>query len=301
MALNRPRRNRSPHTFSTNRSSTRFSPPFSNATSSLPSSAALHDAVAELLVKHASANWNCIAPCWTRWLVPCLDSAGASGHKRKLTGESLRRECPRIACHCRRPGPLDIIRQFVDEAARDAGLPVGVDPPVRRMAHDCPLPRAGQADICQPSLFLQRLHASFIQRSLIGKQALLPARQEHCVELQSFCPVQCHEADAVALGRFIVLHDQRHVVEKARQCLEVGQRANQLLQVLQPARRLRRLIPLPHVGIAAFIEQRGDCQDMAVLLQPVRASARTPAATRPVAPWSGPSANRSRPTSRRLP
>ena len=110
-------------------------------------------------------------------------------------------------------------------------------------------------DIGEPPLLLQRLHSAFVQRALVWEQPLLPARQEHRVELQPLRAVQRHQADPVAFGCFVVLHHQRYMVEEAGQRFEIGQRANQFLQVFEPSRCFGRFVLLPHVGVAALVEQ----------------------------------------------
>ena len=149
----------------------------------------------------------------------------------------------------------------------DAALPIRVDPPVGGMADDRTSARACQAHIGKPRSSSKTLRASFIQRTLVGEQTLFPARQKHRIELQSLGAVQGHQANSVTGSVLIVLHHQRDMVEKATQSLEVGQRANQFLQILQPSRSLGRIVLLPHVGVAALVEQSGDGHDMALAVQ----------------------------------
>ena len=59
-----------------------------------------------------------------------------------------------------------------------------------------------------------------------------------------------------AFSSFSITSDD--VIEEARQRLEIGQRADQFLQVLQPPRRLGRLVLLPHLRVAALVEHGGD-------------------------------------------
>ena len=66
--------------------------------------------------------------------------------------------------------------------------------------------------------------------------------------------MQRHQRDHVA-GRVLgVVHHQPDMLEKAREALELVERVDQLLQVLEPARRLGRAVLLPHPHIARFLE-----------------------------------------------
>ncbi|MND01894.1 hypothetical protein D3C83_210710 [compost metagenome] len=47
-----------------------------------------------------------------------------------------------------------------------------------------------------------------------------------------------HDVDHVAVGVLVALGDQRHMLEKALQILELLQAIDQLLQALKPARRV---------------------------------------------------------------
>src|SRR5690606_23791190 len=75
-------------------------------------------------------------------------------------------------------------RQLVDEAARDRGLPLAVNAPVARVADEAALPRAGDADIGEAALFLQRLDAVLLERALMRKQPFLPAGKKDNVIIQ---------------------------------------------------------------------------------------------------------------------
>jgi hypothetical protein len=97
-----------------------------------------------------------------------------------------------------------------------------------------------------------------MQGTLIRKQPLFPAGQKHLIEFKPLCGVEGHKADSVAFGYFVVLHDQRYVVQEAGQRLEIGHRANQFLKIFQPPRRLGRLVPLPHVCVTALVKHGGD-------------------------------------------
>jgi hypothetical protein len=90
----------------------------------------------------------------------------------------------------------------------------------------------------------------------VREEALLPARQEHDVELQPLGRVQRHQRDALAAILRIGVHDQRHVLQEALQRVELVHEADQLLQVLQPRVRLRALVVLPHLRVARLVEDQ---------------------------------------------
>jgi hypothetical protein len=58
----------------------------------------------------------------------------------------------------------------------------------------------------------------------------------------------------LGLSFLLVVHDQRDMFEEPLQVLEGFQRADEFLEVVQPARRLGRLVVLPHGGVAALVE-----------------------------------------------
>ena len=66
--------------------------------------------------------------------------------------------------------------------------------------------------------------------------------------------MQRHDVDGVGVGAFLVVHDQRDVFEKAAQVLELVHRANELFQVLQPAGGVGGAVLLPHLGVAALVQ-----------------------------------------------
>ena len=57
----------------------------------------------------------------------------------------------------------------------------------------------GQADIGQSPLLLEPGQAAVVERALIGKQALLPARQKDEIKLQSLRRMKGHDRNALAL------------------------------------------------------------------------------------------------------
>ena len=83
--------------------------------------------------------------------------------------------------------------------------------------------------------------------------------------------------------------------EEAGQVLEFLQRADQFLQVLQPARRLGRFVGLQHGGIAAFVQHRLGQFGMRQPVEQRCASARSCAPVRSATCAAWASARRSRP------
>ena len=67
---------------------------------------------------------------------------------------------------------------------------------------------AGNPDIGKTALFLQTGTALIVKRTLVREKPILPAGQEDGVELQSLGGMQCHEADAVAIGASVGVHHQ---------------------------------------------------------------------------------------------
>ena len=86
--------------------------------------------------------------------------------------------------------------------------------------------RARQADVGEPALLLQARRAALVQAALVGEQPLLPARQEHDVELQPLGRVQRHQRDALVAVVRVDVHDQRDVLQEALQRLELVHEAD---------------------------------------------------------------------------
>ncbi len=78
-----------------------------------------------------------------------------------------------------------------------------------------------QAHIGEPPLLLQARQPVLVHVALVGKQPLLPARQEDRVELQPFGRVKRHDVDQIAARRLGILHHQRDVLKEAREVLEI--------------------------------------------------------------------------------
>ena len=106
----------------------------------------------------------------------------------------------------------------------------------------------------EPALLFQPGAALLVERALVREQALLPAGQEHGVEFQTLGRVQGHDVDGVGLGALLVVHHQRDVLEKTLQVLELLHGADQLLEVFQAAGGVGGAVLLPHLGVAAFVE-----------------------------------------------
>ncbi len=116
------------------------------------------------------------------------------------------------------------------------------------------LARPGDADIGEPPLLLEPRAPLFVERALRGEQPFLPAGQEDDVELQPLGRMQRHDRDGVVAGLAIGIHDQRDVFEEAGHGVELLHGAHQLLQILQPPRRVGRAVGLPHLGVARLLQ-----------------------------------------------
>src|SRR5581483_11089881 len=75
-------------------------------------------------------------------------------------------------------------RKLIDKPRRCRRLPEPAVAPVLDEAHLGPPAGAGEADVGQPALLLEARLAVLVEAALVGEQPLLPARQEHDVELQ---------------------------------------------------------------------------------------------------------------------
>ncbi len=118
----------------------------------------------------------------------------------------------------------------------------------------CAAAGAGQPDMGEAALLLEPGAALFVEGALARKQAFLPARQEHIVELQALGGMQRHQRHRFFAGLAVAIHHQRDMFEKPLQVLEFFHRADQFLEVVEPARGVRRTVLLPHLGIAALVE-----------------------------------------------
>src|SRR5688572_22111813 len=152
-------------------------------------------------------------------------------------------------------GDLDVLRrQLVEEARGNGGGPGAVNAAVGGEVEFGAAARARQPDMGEAALFFQPGAALVVQRALARKQSFLPAGQEHVVELQTLCRMQRHQRHRVVERAVLAVHDQGNVLEKTLQVLELLHRANELLQVVEAALRVGRAVLLPHLGVAALVE-----------------------------------------------
>ena len=104
------------------------------------------------------------------------------------------------------------------------------------------------------------------------EQALLPAGQEHGVELQPLGRVQGHDRDRILVLAVVAVHHQGDVLQEALEILELLHGAHQLLEVFEAAGGVGRAVLLPHLGVAGFVEH-----DLGELVVRERVLLRAPA------------------------
>ena len=63
-----------------------------------------------------------------------------------------------------------------------------------------------------------------------------------------------HDRDGVEVLALVAIHHQRDVLEEAGEVLELVHRADQLLEVVEPAGGVGGAVLLPHLGVAGFVE-----------------------------------------------
>ena len=146
------------------------------------------------------------------------------------------------------------LRQFVEEARRDARRPRAVDAPVRGEIDLRAAPRAREPDMGEAALLFEPGAALIVERALVRQQAFLPAGQEHGVELEPLGGMQRHDRDRFGALAAVGVHHQRDVLEEAAEVLELLHRAHELLQVFEPAGGVGRAVLLPHLGVAGLVE-----------------------------------------------
>src|SRR5258706_15960905 len=125
---------------------------------------------------------------------------------------------------------------------------------ILRKAYGQPPFGARNAEIGQTPLFLQAFLTVLIEAELMRKQPLLPAGKENDIELKPLRAVKGHEADAVAIARLLRVHHEADMLQKSAEAIELLHEPDQLFQVFEPRLRLRRLVLLPHPGIAGLVE-----------------------------------------------
>ncbi len=63
-----------------------------------------------------------------------------------------------------------------------------------------------------------------------------------------------HDTDLLASILAVIIHYKTHMFEKPLKVLKLLQRLDEFLEVFQTTRRLGRLVVLPHLGIAALVQ-----------------------------------------------
>ena len=134
------------------------------------------------------------------------------------------------------------------------------------------LPRAREPDMGEPPLFFEPCAARFVEAPLMRQEPFVPAGEEHGVEFEPLGGMKRHQVDAVGAFLGLRVHDQAHMLEEARERVELLHEADQLFQVLELRLRLRRALGLPHAGIAGLIEDQ-----LGELGMPHRVDQRAPA------------------------
>ena len=104
--------------------------------------------------------------------------------------------------------------------------------------HDSFATRPGQADISQTAFLFQPGDAAVVQGPGMGKQPFLPPGQEHGIEFQALGAVKGHQVDLVVDGGIVIFHDQADVLQEAGQVVEILQREDHFLEVVEPPRRV---------------------------------------------------------------
>ena len=155
--------------------------------------------------------------------------------------------------------------QPLGDLGDEAGQLVGAAGVVQRagpgVAEEQPPLCPGDAHVGQPALLL---HQVVVEHGPGQREhALLHAGQEHVVELQALCGVQRHQRHrAAGLVHGVQVGDQRHVLQEIAepalrvQLLEFGDRALQLLYVLDAALVLLALGGLQRRDVAGALDQR---------------------------------------------
>ena len=122
--------------------------------------------------------------------------------------------------------------------------------------------RARQADVGEAAFFFKSARTVFDKREARGKNFLLPAWKENVIKLQTFRPVQGHQADlihAFSVGDF---KNQTYMLKKRGERVELGHRADKLFKVIETRGCIGRFIGLPHGCIAGLVQS--DLRDFGV-------------------------------------
>ena len=91
-------------------------------------------------------------------------------------------------------------------------------------------------------------------RALAREEAFLPAGQVDDVELQPLGGMQRHDGHGLVARAAFRVHDQRDMLQEAAEQFVLGDVVDELLEVLEPPRRLGRAVELPHLGVAGFLQ-----------------------------------------------
>src|SRR5437879_3748813 len=120
--------------------------------------------------------------------------------------------------------------------------------PVRSEIDVCSAARTRETHMGQAPLLLETGPALIVQCTLMREQPILPARKENGIEFETFGGVQRHDRDRLALALFGI-HDQRDMLEEAREILKFLHGTDELLEVFQATSRIGAAVLLPHLGI----------------------------------------------------
>ena len=106
----------------------------------------------------------------------------------------------------------------------------------------------------EPALLLQPGAALVVERALVRNRPSSQPGKNTVSNSSPLADVQGHDVDGVGLGGLLVVHHQRNVLEKTLQVLELLHGAHQLLEVFQPAGGVGGAVLVPHLGVAALVE-----------------------------------------------
>jgi DNA-binding beta-propeller fold protein YncE len=141
-------------------------------------------------------------------------------------------------------------------SARGWSTATAVNAPVGGEADARVLARARDADIGEPALLLEARRGRSSSARWCGNR---PSSQPGRNTVSNSSPLaECSVMieTASSTSRRVGVHHQRDVLEEAASVLEVLHGAHELLEVLEPARRVGRAVVLPHLGVAGLVEDR---------------------------------------------